>query len=63
MDNLWLKVEKVLAKGEIVRFEQFLLLSLCIQKAICCRGVGKRLYEGKDSREIDCNLQCYPLKY
>ena len=34
-------------KGEIARFEQFLLLSLCFQKAVCSRGVRKRLYEGK----------------
>ena len=26
-----------MAKGEIARFVQFLLLSLCFQKAICCR--------------------------
>ena len=26
MDNLWLKVENIVAKGEIARFEQFLLL-------------------------------------
>ena len=32
-DNLWLKVENIVAKGEIARFEQFLLLSLCCQKA------------------------------
>ena len=33
MDNLWLKVENIVAKGEIARFEQFLLLWLCFQKA------------------------------
>ena len=51
MENLFelngLKVENIVAKGEIAHFEQFLLLSLCFQKAICCRGVRKRLYEGK----------------
>ena len=47
MDNLWLKVENIVSKGEIARFEQFLLLSLCFQKAVCCRGVKKRLYVGK----------------
>ena len=47
MDNLWLKVENIVSKGEIVHFEQFLLLSLCFQKAVCCRDVRKRLYEGK----------------
>ena len=46
MDNLWLKVENIVAKGEIARFEQFILLSLCFQKAVCCRGIKKRLYEG-----------------
>ena len=39
MNNLWLKVENIVAKDEIARFEQFLLLSLCFQKAVCCRGV------------------------
>ena len=33
MDNLWLKVENIVAKGEIARFVQFLLLSLCFQKS------------------------------
>ena len=47
MDNLWLKVENIVAKREIARFEQFLLLSLCFQKAVCCRGIRKRLYGGK----------------
>ena len=32
MDNLWQKVKNIVAKGEIARFEQFLLLSLCFQK-------------------------------
>ena len=34
MDNLWQKVENIVAKGEIARFVQFLLLSLCFQKAV-----------------------------
>ena len=46
-DNLSLKVENNVAKGEIARFKQFLLLSLCFQKAVCCRGVRKHIYEGK----------------
>ena len=41
------KVENIVAKGEIARSEQFFLLSFSFQKAICCRDVGKRLYEGK----------------
>ena len=36
-----------MSKGEIARFEQFLLMSLCFQKVVYCRGVRKRLYEGK----------------
>ena len=47
MGNLSLKVENIVAKGEIARFEQFLLFSLCFQNAVCCRGVRKRLFEGK----------------
>ena len=43
MDNLWLKVENIVANGEIARFVQILLLSLCFQIAVCCRGVRKRL--------------------
>ena len=35
MVNLWLKVENIVAKGEIACFEQFLLLSLSFQKAVC----------------------------
>ena len=47
MDNLWPKVKNIVAKGEIARFVQFLLLSLCFKKAVCSRGVRKRLYEEK----------------
>ena len=43
MDNLWLKLENIVAKGEIARFEQFILLSQSFQKA----DVRKRLYEGR----------------
>ena len=39
IDNLWLKVENIVAKGEIACFVQFLLLSLCFQIAICCRNL------------------------
>ena len=46
MDNLCLKVENIVAKGEIACCEHFLLLTLCFQKAVCCRGFRKRLYEG-----------------
>ena len=42
------KSEKnIVAKGEIARFEQFLLLTQCFQRAVRYRGVRKRLYEGK----------------
>ena len=34
MDNLWLKVENIVAKGEIAQNEQFLLLSLCFQQEL-----------------------------
>ena len=44
MDNLWLKVENNVAKEEVACFEQLLLLSLCLQKAVYCRGVRKPLY-------------------
>ena len=47
MDNLWQKVEN------IVFFVPFLLLSLCFQKAVCCRGVRKRLYERKGLNRIE----------
>ena len=32
MDNLWLKVENIVAKGEIACFEHILLLPLCFQQ-------------------------------
>ena len=46
MNNLRLKVENIMARGEIAHFEQFLLLSQCFQKAVGCKGVRKCLYEG-----------------
>ena len=33
MDNLWLKVENIVAKGEIAHFERFIFLSLCFTKS------------------------------
>ena len=45
--NILSKNSNIVVKGEIARFEQFPLLSLCFQKAVCCRDVRKRLYEGK----------------
>ena len=33
MDNLLLKVEKIVVKGEIARYEQFLLSPKCFQKS------------------------------
>ena len=41
------RVENMVTKGEITCFEQFLLLLPCFQKAVCYRGIRKRLYEGK----------------
>ena len=32
MDNLWLKVDNIVAKGEIARFEQFLLTHYVFKK-------------------------------
>ena len=37
-DKKW---KNIVAKGEIARFVQFLRLTLCFQKAVCCRGVKK----------------------
>ena len=47
MDNLWLKVENIVAKGEIACFELFLLLSLIMFSN--SRLLQRRLYEGKGS--------------
>ena len=47
MDNLWLKVENIVAKGEIAHFEQFYFCHYVFKKPFCCRGIRKRLYEGK----------------
>ena len=44
MDNLWLKVENIVANGENACYEQFLLLSLCFQKAVCCSKVSESVY-------------------
>ena len=42
-----------MTKGEIARFEQFLLLSPCFQKVDCCRGVRKCLYED-EGKGLNC---------
>ena len=45
MDNLWLKVESIVAKGEIARFEQFLLLSLYMfSKRLSAAEVSESVY-------------------
>ena len=44
--NKWM-VENKVTKWEIASFEQFLLFLQCSQKAFCCRGVRKHLYNGK----------------
>ena len=36
--------KNIVAKGEIARFEQFLLLSLRFQKAVCYRGASESVY-------------------
>ena len=33
-----------MAKEEIARVEEFLLLSLCFQKAVCCRLASESVY-------------------
>ena len=48
-----------MANGEIARFEQFLLMSLCFLKAVCCRGVRKRLYEGKGYNAYRHGIQVF----
>ena len=52
MDNLWLKVENIVSKGEIARFEQFLLLSLCFPKAFCCRHQKASIWGRGLSRQL-----------
>ena len=44
MDNLWLKVENIVVKGEIACFELFLLLSLCFQKAVSAAEASESIY-------------------
>ena len=52
MDNLWLKVENILAKGEIALFVQFLLLSLCFSKIRLLQRRQKASIWGKGLRPI-----------
>ena len=47
MDNLWLKVENIVVKGEVAHHKQILLLPQCFQKAVCCRGCQKASECGK----------------
>ena len=41
MDNLWPKVENIVSKGEIARFDQ-IFLSPCFQKAVASESVYMR---------------------
>ena len=41
------KVENIVAKGEIARFEQFLFLSQLFQKVVSCKCLQMRLQVGK----------------
>ena len=57
MDNLWLKVENIVAKGEIACFDQFLLFNPDVFIVVCFRFVvGSHpqpiLYENSDC--YDC---------
>ena len=47
MDNLWLKGENIVSKGEIARSEQFLLLSLCFSKSCPLQRCQKASIWGK----------------
>ena len=60
MDNLCLKVENIVVKGEIARFEQFLLLSLCFQKAVCCNILNGSLVT---LRRFLCHLPKPPVLF
>ena len=53
-------MKNIVAKGEIARFEQFLLFSLCFSKAVCCRVVRTRLYEGKGQYIYHITFANYP---
>ena len=46
MDNPWQKVENIVTKGKLHVLCNFFFCH-CFQKAICCRGVRKCLYEEK----------------
>ena len=55
MDNLWLKVENIVAKGEIARFEQFLILSLFSKSRLLqrCQKVIRSVYL---LNGVECNF-------
>ena len=44
MDNLWQKVENIVAKGEIARFVQFLLLSHYVFKKLSAAEASESVY-------------------
>ena len=48
MDNLWQKVENIVAKGEIARFEQFLMFSKS-----CLLQRRQKAYEGKGYKFVE----------
>ena len=55
MENLWLKVENMVSKGEIACFEQFLLLSLCFKKPSAAEA-SESFYMRERVKVVCCRL-------
>ena len=62
MDNLLLKVENIVVKGEIASFEQFLLLSLCFQKSCVLQRRQKASIPVKGLREFPYYYSLFTFK-
>ena len=63
MDNLWLKGENIVAKGEIARFEQFLLLSLMLSKSHLLQRRQKASIWGKGLTITKLNMYSLTLSH
>ena len=53
-------VENTVGKGEIARYEQFLLIAQCFQKA-CFQGASKRVIVWEWVKYISCNPNVWKL--
>ena len=60
MDNLWLKVETIVAKGEIAHVEQFLFFHYVFKKLSAAEASESFYMREKIKRVLECSSRSCP---